>query len=57
LKLACAATNFPLGSDLAGSLLEESDFDHDGKLNFLEFSNFLCFKDTMKLGIKVDPST
>jgi hypothetical protein len=57
LKLACAATNFPLGSDLAGSLLEESDFDRDGKLNFLEFSNFLCFKDTMKLGIKVDPST
>lgn len=57
LRFACAATNFPAGLDLVDSLLEESDLDKDGKLNFLEFSNFLCYKETMKLGIKIDTST
>jgi hypothetical protein len=56
LKFACAATNFPPGQDLIDSLLNECDYDGDGKLNFLEFANFLCFKETMKLGINIDPS-
>ena len=55
LKEVCTTTGFPVADDLLDSLFIECDLDKDGVINFLEFSNFLCFKDSMKTGI--DTST
>lgn len=50
LKNACALTDFAVSDDLLDILMHECDYDRDGKINFLEFSNFLCYKDSMKPG-------
>ena len=36
------------------ALITECDRDRDSRISFLEFSNFLCFKDSMKTGLNVD---
>ena len=50
LREACSQSGFPVANDLLDSLFVECDQDKDGAINFLEFSNFLCFKDSMKNG-------
>ncbi len=56
LRTACFQSGFPVADDLLDLLLADCDFDCDGRLNFLEFANFLCFKNSMKTGIDFDPS-
>lgn len=54
MREACATTGFPVANDLLESLFVECDQDKDGKINFLEFSNFMCYKDSMKTGVNHD---
>jgi len=54
LKLACAQAKYAVSDDFLDVLLNDCDQDGDGKLNFLEFVNFLCFKDSMKTGLPTD---
>jgi Ca2+-binding EF-hand superfamily protein len=51
LKETCALTGFPVANDLLELIYKEYDDDKDGAINFLEFSNFLCYKDSMKVGL------
>lgn len=55
LKVGCAAAKYAIADDLLELLLNDCDYDGDGRLNFLEFVNFLCFKDSMKTGIELNP--
>lgn len=55
LKVGCAAAKYAIADDLLELLLNDCDCDGDGKLNFIEFVNFLCFKDSMKTGIELNP--
>ncbi len=48
LRTACFKTGFPVADDLLNLLMDYCDADRDGQLSFLEFSNFLCFKNSMK---------
>ena len=57
LKVGVAAAKYALADDLLDILLNDCDYDGDGKLNFLEFANFLCFKDSMKTGLPNDPNS
>ncbi len=57
LKLACAQAKYAVADDLLDVLLNDCDQDGDGRLNFLEFVNFLCFKDSMKTGLPTDSSS
>lgn len=57
LKVACAAAKYAVADDLLDVLLNDCDHDGDGKINFLEFANFLCFKNSMKTGLITDPKT
>lgn len=56
LNFICSYSGFPVAEDLLDSLVNECDHDRDGKISFLEFSNFLCFKDSMKTGIDHKPN-
>ena len=56
LKKACEKTGYPIADDLADAVIQDCDFDSDGVLNFLEFSNFLCYKESMNTGFKYDQS-
>lgn len=56
LKLACATAKYAVADDLLDVLFNDCDHDGDGQLNFLEFANFLCFKDSMKTGLETDSS-
>lgn len=57
LKVGVAAAKYALADDLLDVLLNDCDYDGDGKLSFLEFANFLCFKDSMKTGLPSDPKS
>lgn len=57
LKVACAAAKYAVADDLLDVLLNDCDHDGDGRINFLEFANFLCFKDSMKTGMVTDPKS
>ncbi|CAF0827587.1 unnamed protein product [Brachionus calyciflorus] len=56
LKFVSSHSGFPASDELLRMLLRDCDYDQDGKLNFLEFTNFLCFKESMKTGIDVKPT-
>lgn len=56
LRVACFKTGFPVADDLLDALIYECDSDKDGYLNFLEFSNFLCYKESMKTGLSFNSS-
>ena len=56
LKETCALTGFPVANDLLELIYKEYDDDKDGAINFLEFSNFLCYKDSMKVGLNKSES-
>jgi hypothetical protein len=51
LRLGCTASGYPVAQDLLEAVLNECDVDRDGSINFLEFCNFLCYKETMKMGL------
>lgn len=53
---ACEKNGYPIADDLADAVIRDCDYDNDGRLNFLEFSNFLCHKESMNTGLKFDPS-
>jgi hypothetical protein len=53
---ACAKSGYPIADDMANGVIQDCDVDCDGRLNFLEFSNFLCYKESMDTGLKFDPS-
>ncbi len=53
---ACARSGYPIADDLANGVIQDCDVDCDDRLNFLEFSNFLCYKESMDTGLKFDPS-
>lgn len=55
-KIGCVKSGFPIADDLVDAVIQDCDYDADDRLNFLEFSNFLCFKESMQTGIKFDPS-
>ncbi|MEE6466045.1 hypothetical protein FKM82_006809 [Ascaphus truei] len=50
LKKTCVQFGLDLESDLLDALLEYCDVDEDGLINFIEFANFLNWKDKMTIG-------
>lgn len=56
LKVGCVYAGCPVADDLLDLVMQECDYDRDGKINFLEFCNFLCYKDSMKTGINNKPT-
>jgi hypothetical protein len=56
LKNACLLSGFPVNDDYLQALLRDCDKDNDNRLSFLEFSNFLCFKESMKTGLDLKSS-
>lgn len=46
---ACKLSGYSMADDFLEALLSDCDEDKDGKLSFLEFCNFLCYKDSMKI--------
>ncbi|KAG2464867.1 EFHB protein, partial [Polypterus senegalus] len=51
LKVVCRQFNLDLNPELLNALIECCDVDKDGQINFLEFANFLNWKDKMPLSI------
>ncbi|KAM4855369.1 EF-hand domain-containing family member B [Urocitellus parryii] len=49
LQEACNQANLHLDENLLDQLFDYCDVDNDGLINFLEFANFLNWKDTMVL--------
>ncbi|KAM8967084.1 EF-hand domain-containing family member B [Pelodytes ibericus] len=49
LKSTCFQFGLDMDSDLLDSLLEYCDADKDGLINFVEFANFLNWKDKMSI--------
>lgn len=49
---ACKLSGYSMADDFLDALLSDCDEDKDGKLSFLEFCNFLCYKDSMKINDK-----
>jgi hypothetical protein len=45
-------SGFPIKDNYLDALFSACDADGDEKINFVEFSNFLCFKESMKTGIE-----
>ncbi|XP_056375929.1 EF-hand domain-containing family member B isoform X2 [Hyla sarda] len=50
LKKTCKQFGLGLDNDLFDSLIEYCDVDKDGLINFIEFANFLNWKDNMPIG-------
>ncbi|XP_063055479.1 EF-hand domain-containing family member B isoform X2 [Engraulis encrasicolus] len=50
LQAVCRQFNLDLSGPMLDSLLEYCDVDKDGKIGFLEFANFLNWKDKMPIG-------
>ncbi|XP_068094782.1 EF-hand domain-containing family member B [Hyperolius riggenbachi] len=50
LKNACVRFGLDLDSNVLDSLYEHCDADKDGFISFVEFSNFLTWKDKMSIG-------
>lgn len=46
---ACDQANLHLDEKLLDQLFDYCDVDHDGLINYLEFANFLNWKDKMPL--------
>jgi hypothetical protein len=51
LKTACTLSGFPINDSYLNALFASCDIDGDEKINFVEFCNFLCFKESMPSGI------
>lgn len=51
LKIGCSNAGCPVADNLLDLVMRDCDYDRDGKIGFLEFCNFLCYKDSMKTGI------
>ncbi|XP_005387517.1 PREDICTED: EF-hand domain-containing family member B isoform X2 [Chinchilla lanigera] len=49
LQEACVRANLHLNETLLTQLFDECDMDHDGFINYLEFANFLNWKDSIPL--------
>lgn len=45
---------FSIADDLNELVFKYCDQDGDEKINFVEFCNFLCYKDSMKLGVNIE---
>jgi Ca2+-binding EF-hand superfamily protein len=54
LKIASRLMGFSIADDLNELLFKYCDQDKDDKINFVEFCNFLCYKDSMKLGVSIE---
>ncbi|XP_069504984.1 EF-hand domain-containing family member B isoform X2 [Ambystoma mexicanum] len=50
LNKACVQFGLEMHPDLVDALVEYCDVDKDGLINFMEFANFLNWKDKMKIG-------
>ncbi|XP_006635882.2 EF-hand domain-containing family member B [Lepisosteus oculatus] len=50
LQDVCRQFNLDLHPQLLETLIAFCDYDNDGRINFLEFSNFLNWKDKMPIG-------
>lgn len=46
----CREFNLDLSADILDDLMDYCDVDKDGLINFLEFANFLNWKDKMPIG-------
>ncbi len=46
---ACKLSGYSIAQDFLDALFIDCDENKDGKISFLEFCNFLCYKDSMKL--------
>ena len=47
LRDVCLQFNLPIEPELLQALLKYCDIDKDGQINYVEFSNFLNWKDKM----------
>ncbi|KAL4217128.1 hypothetical protein ACF0H5_023582 [Mactra antiquata] len=52
LREACIQFHLPVEPELLYQLMDYCDVDRDGKINYLEFANFLNWKDKMPSGIE-----
>lgn len=50
MKKSCFQLNLDLDEELLDELFYYCDLDEDGFINYLEFVNFLNWKDKMSLG-------
>ncbi|XP_052815590.1 EF-hand domain-containing family member B-like [Mya arenaria] len=51
LREACIQFHLPVEPELLCQLMDYCDLDRDGKINYLEFANFLNWKDKMPTGL------
>jgi len=51
LRQACVQFHLPVEPELLCQLMDTCDTDRDGQINYLEFSNFLNWKDKMPTGL------
>ncbi|KAG9476173.1 hypothetical protein GDO78_002976 [Eleutherodactylus coqui] len=55
LKKTCDQFGLDINPAVLDSLIEYCDIDRDGLINFIEFANFLNWKDKMSIGNQVSP--
>ena len=51
LREACIQFHLPVEPELLCQLMDYCDSDRDGKINYLDFANFLNWKDKMPSGL------
>ena len=51
LQEACIQFHLPVEPELLCQLMDYCDSDKDGKINYLDFANFLNWKDKMPTGL------
>ncbi|VDI52397.1 Hypothetical predicted protein [Mytilus galloprovincialis] len=57
LREVCIQYHLPLEPELLEQLLDSCDANRDGAIDYVEFSNFLNWKDKMKSGLPDKPET
>ncbi|CAC5414683.1 EF-hand domain-containing family member B [Mytilus coruscus] len=57
LREVCIQYHLPLEPELLEQLLDSCDSNRDGAIDYVEFSNFLNWKDKMKSGLPDKPGT
>lgn len=57
LREICVQFNLPIDNQMLEALFDYCDVDHDGLIDYVEFSNFLNWKDKLPSGIRVKDDT